>query len=117
MDGAYAWKLAYDRPNLYAGVVLLSPDPMTLACLHVYPPSRGALGAGVKIPTVVLYESRIRPLTLWSYSWAEAERLVVGGNPNSRWWWDTTVDHTTLRDQWPIPLNYLLQRGRGTGSP
>lgn len=111
-DGANAWKLAYDRPELYAGVVAISPDPQTLARLHVYPPAQGALRAAAEVPTVVVYETPIRSLTLWSYAYKEAERHVVAGHPDSRWWWDTNVSHVQLREQWFTALNYLLQLTR-----
>ncbi len=99
-SGVHAWMLAYDRPELYAGVVVLSA---TASPVQI----QSKLDSSSQLVTVAVRAGRDlgdvnRALELWTGQRIEAM------NPRSEWVLKDNETHAGVKRYWADYLNYIL---------
>jgi dienelactone hydrolase len=100
--GAYAWMLAYDRPDLYAGVVAMSAVS--------YPEQiQKTLKSGESVVTVVVRGENDAGLARRLAQEEETGRAIESRNPHSRFVVKPGEDHRGVADDWLEHLDYVLQ--------
>ena len=100
--GAYAWMLAYDRPDCYAGVVAMSAP-------WYPPPIQQRLGRGKSVITVVAYGETDRWLTNRLAQAKEVRQAIESRNPHSRFILKPGADRSAVARDWVENLKYILQ--------
>jgi len=101
-DGVYAWMLAYDHPELYAGVVAMSSVS--------YPPQiQNNLDSASEVVTVVVRGERDRHFPQRLEQEKETGRIIESKNPNSMWILKEGETHTDVEKYWIDYLKYILQ--------
>ena len=100
--GAYAWMLAYDRPEWYAGVVAMSAP--------AYPaPIQQRFGSGKSVVTVAVYGEKDPWLTN-RFALLKATRGSIESlNPHSRLVLKEGLDRHAVAECWLANLKYILQ--------
>ncbi len=104
-SGIHAWMLAYDRPELYAGVVAMS------AAAHP-PQIQENLESGARVVTVVvradadLLDRETRDLE------EKTGAIIDAANRHSRWILEEGQTHAGVKRHWPEHLNYILRFSR-----
>lgn len=103
--GVYSWMLAYDRPDLYAGVVAMSAVS--------YPEQiQETLKSGASVVTVVVRgEKDAAPGGRLALE-KETGRAIESLNPRSRFILKPGEDHGGPVEHWLEYLNYILQSSR-----
>lgn len=102
--GAYAWMLAYDRPDLYAGVVAISAPS--------YPEQiQENLKSGESVVTVVVRGEKDAGLARRLAQENETGRAIESRNPHSRFVVKPGEDHRGVAEEWLEQLHYVLQFG------
>jgi hypothetical protein len=101
-DGAYAWMLAYDRPELYAGIVALSAPS--------YPqPIQGRLDTSSSVVTVVGWAEK----GSWFQKHRDEERqtgqTIEALNSHSKCAINPSKTRRETDKQWVESLRYILQ--------
>ncbi len=101
-SGVHAWMLAYDRPELYAGVVAMSAV--------AYPPQiQENLDSSARVVTVVVRaEQDLRNKESRNLE-GKTGSIIEARNPNSRWIVKEGETHAGVKRHWPEYLNYILQ--------
>lgn len=106
--GVYAWMLAYDRPELYAGVVPMSATS--------YPRQlQENLEAGKKVVTVWVRGEKDDTPPRDLAAETRTGRRIEADNPDSRFVLKTGEGHRDMHQYWRENLQYVLQfdkRGR-----
>jgi len=106
--GVYAWMLAYDRPELYAGVVPMSATS--------YPRQiQGNLDAAKAVATIWVRgeEDDTPPQNLEAEK--QTGRIVEASNPHSRFVLKQGEGHRDMGKYWLENLQYVLQFRRNDG--
>ncbi len=102
ISGAYSWMLAYDRPDLYAGVVAMSAVS--------YPEQiQKALKSSESVVTVVVRGEKNAMFTKRRGQEEETGRIIESRNSNSRFVLKPGEDHGSVEAYWLKHLNYILQ--------
>ena len=106
--GVYAWMLAYDRPEWYAGVVPMSATS--------YPRQlQENLEAGKQVVTVWVRGEADDALPRDLAADTRTGRTIEADNPDSRFVLKAGEGHRDMHKYWPENLQYVLQfdrRGR-----
>ena len=100
--GAYAWMLAYDRPDVYAGVVAMSAP-------WYPPPIQQQLERGKTVITVAVYGEKDRWLTNRLVQAKEVGLALESLNPHSRFILKPGADRLEVAKDWFKNLEYILQ--------
>ena len=101
-DGVYAWMLAYDHPELYAGVVAMSSVS--------YPPQiQNNLDSASEVVTVVVRGEKDHMFPQRLEQEKETGRIIESKNPNSMWILKEGETHTSVEKYWLDYLKYILQ--------
>ena len=104
--GAYAWMLAYDDPQRYAGVVAMSA-----VC---YPKQiQERLEVARTLPTVVVRGEKDNFFMLRRADEERTGRTIESFNPASRFIIKPGESHSALTNYWAENLRYILQVKRG----
>jgi len=107
--GAYAWMLAYDDPQRYAGVVAMSA-----VC---YPKQiQERLEAAKTLPAVVVRGENDKLLMLRRADEERTGRTLESLNPASRFIIKPREGHSEMTNYWAENLRYVLQFKRGKSS-
>jgi predicted esterase len=105
--GAYAWMLAYDRPDLYAGVVVMSAPS--------YPqPVQRRLDSGKTVVTVVVRGAKDAWFLKRRAQEEQTGQAIESLNPHSRFLSKPGATHRSVAKHWLENLNYILQFKRAT---
>jgi hypothetical protein len=106
-SGVYAWMLAYDRPDLYAGVVAMSA---------VWYPEQiqKKLKSAESVVTVVVGGEKDAWLVRDLAQTKEMGRIIESRNPHSRFVVKPGEDHSQVAKYWVTYLNYVLQCSRSS---
>ena len=103
--GAYAWMLAYDRPDLYTGVVAMSAVS--------YPEQlQQNLKSGESIVTVVVRGRNDAAFPERLAQETETGRVIESRNPHSKFVLKQDEDHGSVAKYWLQYLSYILQFSR-----
>jgi len=100
--GAYAWMLAYDRPDLYAGVVAMSAPSYP-------PPIQQRLDSGKSVVTVVVRGEKDKWFPEHLAQEKQTGHAIEARNPHSRFLLQPGEDHREVAKYWLENLNYILQ--------
>ena len=107
--GASAWMLAYDDPQRYAGVVVMSA-----VC---YPKQiQERLEPAKTLPTVVVRGEKDKLFMLRRADEKRTGRTIESVNPASRFIIKPGEGHSELTNYWAENLKYILQFKRGESS-
>ena len=106
-SGVHAWMLAYDRPDLYAGVVALSA-PAYPRQIQDRLQACGALLVTVVVRADEDLIANEDALDIEKRTGAVIETL----NPDSRWILKRGETHAGVKRYWPEWLNYILRFSR-----
>ncbi len=104
-SGVHAWMLAYDRPELYAGVVVLSA---TASPVQI----QKKLDRGVRLVTVVVRAEQDLRGTNRTVELTTCRRIEAL-NPHSKCILEDDQTHAGVKRRWAERLNYVL--GLATG--
>ena len=108
--GVYAWMLAYDRPDLYAGVVAMSAVS--------YPQQiQQNLESGESVVTVVVRGENDTHFPRRLEQERQTGRVFESQNPHSKFVLMQGEDHGSAQEYWLQYLNYVLQSGEPDASP
>ena len=108
--GVYAWMLAYDRPDLYAGVVAMSAVS--------YPQQiQQNLESGESVVTVVVIGQNDTMFLQREEQERQTGRAIESRNPHSKFVLMQGEDHGSAQEYWLQYLNYVLQSGEPDVSP
>ena len=110
--GAYAWMLAYDRSEQYAGVVVMSA-PSNL------PQIQERVVAAKTVVTVVVRGEKDKFLRIHRAEEERTGRVIQSENPHSKFIIKPGEGHSELANYWAENLKYILQFRReepSTGS-
>lgn len=100
-DGVYAWMLAYDRPDLYAGVVAISAVS--------YPRQiQEKLQSGAEVVTVVVRGELDQMFPRRLDQERETGRMIESLNPNSKWVLKEGETHAGVGQYWLEYLKYIM---------
>ncbi len=100
--GAYAWMLAYDRPDLYSGVVAMSAVS--------YPEQiQQNLESSESIVTVVVRGRNDAAFPERLEQEIQTGRVIESRNPHSKFVLKQGEDHGSVDKFWSQYLNYILQ--------
>ena len=100
--GIYAWMLAYDRPDLYAGVVAMSA--------FSYPQQiQQNLESGESIVTVVVIGQNDPMFLRRDEQERQRGRVIESRNPHSKFVLKQDEDHGSVEKYWLEYLNYILR--------
>jgi predicted peptidase len=100
--GSYAWMLAYDQPDRYAGVVAMSAVS--------YPRQiQERLKSGAAVVTVVVRGEQDRTLPEGLSPEKETGRIIESQNPHSRFILKQGEDHREVAKHWAENLRYILR--------
>lgn len=100
--GVYAWMLAYDRPDLYAGVVAMSAVS--------YPQQiQQNLESGESIVTVVVRGQNDAMFPERLEQEGETGRVIESRNPHSKFVLKQDEDHGSVEKYWLEYLKYVLR--------
>jgi len=103
--GVYAWMLAYDRPDLYSGVVAMSAVS--------YPQQiQQNLESSESIVTVVVRGRNDAAFPRRLEQERETGRVIESRNPHSKFVLKQGEDHGSVAKYWLQYLNYILQFSR-----
>ncbi len=106
--GAYAWMLAYDRPELYAGVVAMSAVS--------YPAQlQQNLESAVSVVTVVVRGENDSAFPRRLAQEKETGRVIEAMNPHSRFVLKQGEGHGDVAKYWLEHLKYVLQFSKAAG--
>ena len=109
-SGVYAWMLAYDRPELYAGVVAMSavsyPEQIQLN-----------IEEGASLVTVVVRGEDDHMFPEHLDQETQTGCAIESLNPNSRFILKENEGHKDVAKHWLEYLKYILQFSRAEGSP
>ena len=106
--GAYAWMLAYDRPELYAGVVAMSAVS--------YPAQlQQNLKSASSVVTVVVRGENDAAFPRRLAQEKETGRVIEGMNPRSKFVLKQGEGHGDVAKYWLEYLKYVLQFGKVDG--
>jgi len=100
-DGIYAWMLAYDRPDLYAGVVAASARDSEQI--------ERRLRSGKKVVTVVLRGDQDHAFPKNLRRERKTGKRMESYNKYSKWILFKGLGHRHLGGAWDKALNYILQ--------
>jgi hypothetical protein len=100
--GAYAWMLAYDRPDLYAGVVAMSAPSYP-------PPIQQRLDSGTSVVTVVVYGEKDKWLPDRLAQAKETGQVIEARNPHSKFILKPGEGRREVARYWVENLRYVLQ--------
>lgn len=107
--GAYAWMLAYDDPQQYAGLVVMSA-----VC---YPKQiQERLEAAKTLPTVVVRGEKDKLFMLHRADEERTGRTIESLNRDSRFIIKPGEGHSEMTNYWAENLRYILQFKRGESS-
>jgi poly(3-hydroxybutyrate) depolymerase len=104
----WAWQLAYDRPDLIAGVVGMAAG-MT-------PVVRERFDSAPEVTTVIVRGGRdawFAPLTRLRHHELATGEQVNASNPNSRWVLLENETHSSILAYLPDYCDYIMQFRRG----
>jgi dienelactone hydrolase len=106
-SGVYAWMLAYDRPDLYAGVVAMSA---------VWYPEQiqQKLKSAESVVTVVVGGEKDAWLVRDLAQAKKIGRIIESRNPHSRFVVKPGEDHGQVAKHWVTCLKYVLQCSRSS---
>ncbi|KPL23745.1 MAG: hypothetical protein AMJ75_05500 [Phycisphaerae bacterium SM1_79] len=108
--GVYAWMLAYDRPDLYSGVVAMSAPS--------YPQQiQQKLESGKSIVTVVVRGRNDAAFPERLAQERQTGRVIESRNPHSKFVLIQGEDHGSVQEYWLQHLNYVLQFSKPDVSP
>jgi pimeloyl-ACP methyl ester carboxylesterase len=108
--GIYAWMLAYDRPDLYSGVVAMS--------VVSYPQQiQQNLESGESIVTVVVIGQNDPVFLRREEQERQRGRVIESRNPHSKFVLKQGEDHRSIEKYWLQYLNYVLQFSKPDVSP
>jgi len=108
--GVYAWMLAYDRPDLYAGVVAMSAVS--------YPQQiQQNLESGESIVTVVVRGQNDAAFPRRLEQERQTGRVIESRNPHSKFVLMQGEDHFSIEKYWFQYLDYVLQFSKPDVSP
>ncbi|MHC4625981.1 MAG: alpha/beta fold hydrolase [Planctomycetota bacterium] len=108
--GVYAWMLAYDRPDLYAGVVAMS--------VVSYPQQiQQNLESGESIVTVVVIGQNDPMFLRREEQERQRGRVIESRNPRSKFVLKQGEDHSSIEKYWLQYLDYVLQFSKPDVSP
>jgi len=108
--GVYAWMLAYDRPNLYSGVVAMSAVS--------YPEQiQQNLESSESVVTVVVRGQNDAAFPKRLAQERETGRVIESRNPHSKFVLKQGEDHGSIEEYWLQYLNYMLQFSKPDVSP
>lgn len=100
--GVYAWMLAYDEPERYAGVVAMSA-----VC---YPKQiQQRIEAAKTVVTVVVRGERDKWLTMHRAEEERTGRIIESQNPRSKFTTKPGEGHSEMTNYWSENLRYILQ--------
>lgn len=100
--GVYAWMLAYDRPDLYAGVVAMSAVS--------YPQQiQQNLESGESVVTVVVRGENDMDFPRRLEQERQTGRVIESRNPHSKFVLMQGEDHGSIAKYWLQYLHYVLQ--------
>jgi len=104
--GAYAWMLAYDRSELFAGVVAMSAPSYP-------PPIQQRLDSGGSVVTVVVWGEK----DSWFQKHQDQEKQtgqdIEARNPHAKFILKPGEDHREAVKDWVENLRYVLQFKKG----
>lgn len=101
-DGAYAWMLSYDHPELYAGVVAMSAVS--------YPRQiQERIDSGAQVVTVVVRGELDHWFPARLAQEQETGGIIESLNPNSMWILKKAETHAEVSKYWQEYLRYILQ--------
>ena len=108
--GVYAWMLAYDRPDLYSGVVAMS--------VVSYPQQiQQNLESGESIVTVVVIGQNDPMFLRREEQERQRGRVIESRNPHSKFVLMQGEDHSSIEKYWLEYLDYVLQFSKRDVSP
>jgi pimeloyl-ACP methyl ester carboxylesterase len=107
--GAYAWMLAYDQPEQYAGVVVMSA-PCNL------PQIQERVVAARAVVTVVVLRENHEWLLKHRAEVERTGRLIEAQNPHSKFSIRSGGGHGAMTEWWAEGLKYILQFRREESS-
>lgn len=108
--GIYAWMLAYDRPDLYVGVVAMSA--------FSYPQQiQQNLESGESIVTVVVVGQNDPMFLRRDEQERQRGRVIESRNPHSKFVLMQGEDHRSIEKYWLEYLDYVLQFSKPDASP